>query len=47
LFYFTPFSLENEFIKRIVIVRERMEEKSKEVKGKWMTKERMEELYSQ
>lgn len=41
-------TLQNEFITRIVIVRERMLDKSKEIRGRWMTKERLEasEVYT-
>ena len=46
--YILKKTLQNEFITRIVIVRERMLDKSKEIRGRWMTKERLEasEIYT-
>ena len=33
--------MQGEFLTRIVIVRQRMLEKSQEIRGKWMTEERI------
>ena len=37
----TPLPVQGEFLTRIVVVRQRMLEKSQEIRGKWMTEERI------
>jgi len=48
IWFLARLRLQGEFLSRIVVVRERMMSKEKEVHGKWMTEERLRgsEVYS-